>query len=782
MPLQQQPAAEPQWPPRSPHEAAMSTPGGREKLRRIAERTSPSPSPLRGARAMKSSRTLSNALSLGAADEDDDEDEDEETLQLKLQEIQARLKLKKLQKDKSQARPASENTTTSSLGSAPALVKGEPMRKSADLQSNNPEQSSTAPPRPMVIPASPVRRVQPPTVQTSPSRVLLGIDKGLKAKDISLKRAPSLRRPTESATGNRYLRTKANHDSSQSSIEAPRPRSFNERIAAARNEEEERRERLERIQKIRSNAFGLSKDEMDQYKSSAVVIPDEELRPPEFSRDDIVAGQSNPTWGLKRSNTTSGASSQRERPQSGLASGNLTEEKPEPESASFEVYSSFHLSKRIVPHPTLARQLKGKAMFGLKDLLKTVKSPDYELPDVEEDIVVFAIVASKSDPRSHKPTDNGTKAPDRTKYMVVTLVDLQWELELFLFNSGFTRFWKIPEGTVIAILNPTIMPPPAARAHSGKFSLVINSDADTIIEIGTARDLGFCKSMKKDGQLCNSWVNKKRTEFCEFHSNEIVRKARSTRSELNQIGFGKEYTKKQKAPYRDWSEPKSTKSGMYDRETHSHWYATKSMSAAALIDGVADRKEREEALKRRLIAKEKEAKIMKALSQTGSGTGQEYMRTAGRKVGVDSSAVTSSSAYPATQPQTVGETKPPDARSLGLVAPRGAEPSIRLSPIKRKRPDSSQSSRSGGGGGSGSGGSTVSGLGWGTSLKDKLARMKEGEKLVRDEPASSPVKKKTRFITDKGIREAGRESLGEELTSRQVVLDDDDDDELVILR
>jgi minichromosome maintenance protein 10 len=55
----------------------------------------------------------------------------------------------------------------------------------------------------------------------------------------------------------------------------------------------------------------------------------------------------------------------------------------------------------------------------------------------------------------------------------------------------------------------------------------------------------------------------------------------------------------------------------------------------------------------------------------------------------------------------------------------------------------------------------------------------------------SPVRKKTRFVTENGIREAGRDSLGEPMLSaavktrlrRQVVaLDDDDDDDLIIVR
>jgi minichromosome maintenance protein 10 len=97
-------------------------------------------------------------------------------------------------------------------------------------------------------------------------------------------------------------------------------------------------------------------------------------------------------------------------------------------------------------------------------------------------------------------------------------------------------------------------------------------------------------------------------------------------------------------------------------------------------------------------------------------------------------------------------------------------------------------------------------LGWGSTLKDKLGRMKDGERLdgrkIGNPPVlsssdggggaarrgdKSPVRKKTRFVTEKGIREAGRESLGEPLsaavkTRRQVVLDDDDDDDLIIVK
>jgi minichromosome maintenance protein 10 len=204
--------------------------------------------------------------------------------------------------------------------------------------------------------------------------------------------------------------------------------------------------------------------------------------------------------------------------------------------------------------------------------------------------------------------------------------------------------------------------------------------------------------------------------------------------------------------------------------------------------------EREEALKRRMVLKERERDIAKKLGEIGGGAGKEYMSRAAVR---ESSAVMGGSGGGglSTTSTLPGEKPPrPDARALGLVAPRGEQPRVDLGRAKRKRPDSAASS------------STVqeglkgrAAFGWGTDLSKKLGRMKEGEKLdgssaqgrdiekmFKDGRERSPVRKKTRFVTEKGIREAGRESIGEPLSAavrgRQVVLDDDDDDDLIIVK
>lgn len=762
--------------------------------------------------------------------DDDDDEEDEEMLQLKLQAIQAKLKLKKLQSARAKKADAtrSESAPIPDIPTAGRNQPREPQRSALAARSQSQAE--------VQVPASPVKRAQTAQGDHSPSRVRLGIDKGIKAKDISLKRAPSFKRPADVQNGSHggYLRrahTPALGNTEQTS-QQQRPLTFSERLVAARSEETSLQERRERIKQVRSNAFELGKQEIEQMKSNAKEIPNVPLQPTQYSRDEVVAGGQ-----IKRNSSLRRPTQDGSRPESDLSgAGESQKEKispsevPEEDAAGFEPYSSTHLSKRIIPHSDLTRNLSGKKTYVIKDLLKHVKAPNFELPEIEQDIVVFGILASKSDPRTHKTNGNLKEKvetdPARGKYMVLQLVDLQWELELFLFNSGFERFWKLTPGTLLAILNPTIMPPPPNRTDTGKFSLVINSGLDTILEVGTARDLGYCKSVKKDGQCCNGWVNKKRTEFCEFHMNLGLAKHRAARQDVNAFNTGMGPRKDDGNPFNKrgggsggynknshrWDDdPKKKGRGNYDRGAQGQWFISKP-SAASMLDNevlgggqVAGTIEKSETLRRRLATEEKERELMKSLGKMGSGAGKEYMRrggnaTASRGAGLDMQS--------ARDEERVDR----DARSLGLLATKGSEPKMHLSPVKRKRTEGSFSTSTATSSHAGGGGTKREAFGWGGGLQDKLARMKGGEKLrptgsVADSfegnssnaggddgssRARSPARKKTRFITEKGIREAGRESLGTELTTgagdskgkarRGMVVLDDDEDELEILR
>jgi minichromosome maintenance protein 10 len=809
-------AGESQWPPRSPLAALKSTPGGRDRLRRLAERRSPSPSPI------TRNTTTPSRGDLQAANiplPDDVDDEDEEMLQLQLQEIQARLKLKKLQKAKAQnsqtmeSDPISERRRTAPPPRASSAIASRGHRDIAGLREQRLERSKSQ--ASLHVPVSPVRKIQSVEPQRSPGRVLLGIDKGLKAGDVSLKRAPSLRRPQSEQMdavkrAGSYLQRVGSQLSSHESLGSnlsqpstqPKPLTFSERMAKVRNEEVERREREARIQKARSKAFNIDQKEMEEMKSVAATMPDMPTKEPEFSREQVLSAVGKPVGGLLQrsksttylssatrnisnstaSTLTSGSDSRpasriRTKPLQTSQSSPLSSQSDTPE---FESFSSLHLTKRIIPHNVLTRTLAGKKTFLIPDLLKSVTAPFFQLPDIEEDIVVLAIVAAKSEPKSHKAQAAGQK--ERGKFMVLNLCDLKWDLDLFLFDTGFEKYWKLIPGTVVAILNPTIMKP--TRADTGKFSLIINNSDDTILEIGSARDLGYCKSVKKDGKACAAWIDKRHTEFCEFHVNQTLAKTKAGRMEVNTMNFGykKGYIKAmQQGMYggrknnsRDMTHAKTPAEKLQDKadKASGKEYSFESRSSIYVHGGgrstadmfdeadlasapFARGRNQDERLRERLAEQEKERNIVENLAKVGGGLGADYMR---HRSGARPEPVVNSGQM---------EAPPlPDARALGLVGGRAKD--MHLSPVKRKRATTNSTI--------GSGMSGSSAVGWGGNLTKELGRMKEGERL-------QPVKKKTRFVTEKGIREAGRESFGGDVGKVPILDDneDDDDDDLDII-
>jgi minichromosome maintenance protein 10 len=787
-------ANNPEWPPRSPHEVLLSTPGGRDRLRRLAERASPSPSPIKRSRSTPSVQNRVKErpnidMDLGSLDEDD-----EETLQLQLEEIQARIKLKKLQKKAKHTSVLGNDihrADSAPLSRANSAAASRSQSRIAGLREERLERSRSQ--ANVHVPVSPVRRVKPAEAPRSPGRVLLGIDKGLKGIDVSLKRAPSLRRTQELDTHDSrrtgpFLqrsgsRASGNVGLSQSSATDDRPKTFSGRMAAVRAQETGRQERELRIKKNRSMAFDIDHAQLQSFKEAAVHTPEMPRPTPEFSREEVLNSYK-PSGGLARSKTapnlrsamrdtsnTTDASTDtlrsdlialvdnpvKRRPSA--KSNAPPAEVPELEASQFEPFSSIHLSKRIIPHKELTRILTGKKTFTVPDLLRTVKGPDFSGPDIEEDVVVFGIIAQKSEPKSHQPNSKNDK---RGKYMIMTLTDLKWELDLFLFDSGFEKFWKLTQGTIIAMLNPGFMPPPRGKADTGNFSLTLNSNADSILEIGSARDLGFCKSVKKDGKTCDSWVDKRHTEFCDYHVNQSLKKTHAGRIEVSTMTFGKGtyrgggYGSKNSQDVtenfdrrRKIEEEKKTR---YDKESHSQIYIGQKSTMNLLDDVDFDPdafhrgSTKEERMTRRLLAQEKERELQKKLAMLGGGLGADYMRRQDLSQ-LDLGDTDASAKVPT-----------PDAATLGLLG--GKAKDVTLSPIKRKRANTASSSAA---------------VGWGGNLTKELGRMKNGESL-------QPVKKKTRFVTEKGIREAGRESLGGEVAKAVADGLDDDDDDLDIVR
>ncbi|KAI4246805.1 MAG: hypothetical protein L6R40_001834 [Gallowayella cf. fulva] len=749
------------------------------------------------------------ARALHLPEEGDDDDEDEETLQLRLQALEAKLKLKKLRqkKNKDAANSSDAENERPSKSTAPTRSNGtgRPDEKERVILGKAFSSASVA--RPVQVPASPPRKHTATEPPKSPGRVLLGIDKGLKGKNVSLRRPPvmknghqdlddpfledTLRHKGTSQQSTSYL------SSSRQQGSMPKPKGFSERIASIRQHDKDQTERVKKLQAQKSTGFGLVKEELERMKTVAeeearlkVASRERSSAKPVFSRDEVLKAAKQPNGGLiHRSNPDDKVVTRRKgynnpnaspgfvkpskprekapsaSPPPAKASSTINKKSTSTDDSLFEPFSSLHLSKRLIPHDSLTKALSGKSILLLPDVLGTVKAPEYCWgDDLEADVVVLATIASKSNPLSHKdahktvdkastdePKSSLTEAAEsetnvRGKYLALTLTDLKWTLDLYLFTTAFTRFRKLTPGTVVAILNPSIMPPPPHNPHNNRFSLTLSSSDDTILEIGTSRDLNWCSAVKKDGKHCGDWIDKRHTSVCEFHVDRVLERTRRGRMEVNGMsvpfapggkkggrtgfwGGGKGKINSREANTKSYEDRGGRGGGanvvrdgrQYDRFNKTTYYVggpapagVFGQSAASLLDGDAlnERGGREERMRKRLAEREREKEIARSLGERGNGMGGEYLKIRHENPSSEHGVTM------AVQGATTGREEvrePMDAKALGLKGNKGAD--VLLSPLKKRR-------------------------------------------RVKDGMEDGPRRKKTRFVTEGGIKEAGRESLG----------------------
>ncbi|KAI4664694.1 hypothetical protein J4E85_009860 [Alternaria conjuncta] len=762
---------QPNWPPQSPVEALLSSPSGRKRYESRRQRDSASPSP-----------SKRRPMSRGGVPAGSDGEEDEETLQLQLQAIEAKLKLKALQKKKNESQDLDRNGASSRASMATSMRR-------IDLPRPETRQETD-----VEVPRSPVRMRQAPTEPKSPARVMLGIDKGLTARDVSLKRPGS-------AVSGRMSRL-----GSSKEVEPPKIKSFSERIAESRNKEKEREEKEDKAEQRRSRGFGLQniealKDRPSLSRTSSSQSTDtktsRDMPPPALRNHSRTQSLQNRTFGgppTPRPGSTLSFRPESSRPTSSSSKATsssfgstptatkyaeISSRDESADAPSFESFSGLHLKSREMQHNVVTRTLEGKTVLTIPQLLKTVKAPEYDPPDWENDYVVLGVICSKSTPQNSKNAakdqtkGNQDKNLDQNgKFMVIRLTDLKWELDLFLFDTGFSQFWKLPLGTLVAILNPDIMPP--RNRDTGKFSLKLSSSDDTILELGTARDLDFCHAQRKDGKECGQWIDGRKTEFCEFHIQLQVDKAKKGRMQVNTMtgfggGPGGGMFGRRGGPKGD----ELKREGKYhDRELHETVYiAPRPGGAAKLIDRDHQNWEggagREDRFRKQLAEKEKERELAKKLGTMGDGsTGGDYMKLKGAGTqNLPARGYTSSQGSSGAKPD-----KPADVDFTSLLNRTSAD--VSLAPVKRKRTASAKSSNS------------SDPVGWGF----KYGRIPSPKKdtsfpsAFRGTREASPAKKKARLLlAGKGIREPGRESLGGLDAGLIAAMDDDDDDDLEVV-
>ncbi|QRV85370.1 tetracycline resistance protein from transposon [Ceratobasidium sp. AG-Ba] len=103
-------------------------------------------------------------------------------------------------------------------------------------------------------------------------------------------------------------------------------------------------------------------------------------------------------------------------------------------------------------------------------------------------------------------------------------------------GGAFEKCSKLREGAVLAILNPRILKPfqrTMGNPHPRDNALAITPEnADSIEILGYSRDLGSCGAVKRDGNACGSWCDKRVSNYCEYHIQNAIQSKRAARPEF----------------------------------------------------------------------------------------------------------------------------------------------------------------------------------------------------------------------------------------------------------
>lgn len=168
------------------------------------------------------------------------------------------------------------------------------------------------------------------------------------------------------------------------------------------------------------------------------------------------------------------------------------------------VYTDPVFGMRII-HPLVSSAILQERMEGRKPVSMSRIKQHVEHGNLKDDWAIAGVILSKS------PTKTTAKGG---QFSIWKLSDLHGEIKmisLFLFSQAYKDLWKTAEGMVVCILNPSVL-----DRNETEAVLSIDKSAKVMI-LGQSRDMGTCRSKKKNGDKCTAVVNLGECEYCVYH-------------------------------------------------------------------------------------------------------------------------------------------------------------------------------------------------------------------------------------------------------------------------
>ncbi|XP_032665689.1 protein MCM10 homolog [Odontomachus brunneus] len=195
-----------------------------------------------------------------------------------------------------------------------------------------------------------------------------------------------------------------------------------------------------------------------------------------------------------------------------------------------DVYSDPFFGIRIVSPLVSSSELKERMEGKIAVTISRVKNHIIS-DNVHNDWVIAGVLINKSDT---KTSQKGTS------YCIWKISDLSDDLKtvtVFLFSNAYKQLWKTITGSVISILNPNVL---ESKDNVDQATLSIDNPQKMMI-LGRSKDMGKCKSVKKNGDACTAVVNISRCEYCIYHVKQEYKKC-SRRADLLSSNNGHGFT------------------------------------------------------------------------------------------------------------------------------------------------------------------------------------------------------------------------------------------------
>ncbi|EGZ19759.1 hypothetical protein PHYSODRAFT_558455 [Phytophthora sojae] len=219
-----------------------------------------------------------------------------------------------------------------------------------------------------------------------------------------------------------------------------------------------------------------------------------------------------------------------------------------------EEFSWLRIAERTVPAEALRQEMEGRKFIKLQQMDRVPKDT---FTNGEVDWVTIGVLTRKT---LSKPAANGST------FMVWGLSDLDGtELGVFLFGDAYAAHWKELTGSIVAVLNATLLP----ATERNKFAFKATQPSE-VVKLGKAVDFGICKGTTSGEARCRLAVNTSKSQYCLHHIEASFMQAGRGRQQLNNSTGSL-----RKALFAGLAKPKNLSAGVYtsapSKSSNSGW-------------------------------------------------------------------------------------------------------------------------------------------------------------------------------------------------------------------